>query len=70
MEMKIKRPSLLQAQLAFKDVYEKSGKTVSGVGKTIGGKVDYNINSLTPEQGAFQNACAIRMSYVLNKTHL
>ena len=31
------------------------------VGKKIGGKVQYNI-----DQGIFQNACAIRMSYALN----
>lgn len=62
------RPSLIRARTAFKEVYEEVVKTVSGVGNKIGGKVDYNINGLTPEQGRFENACAIRMSYVLNKT--
>lgn len=36
---------------------------VAEVGKKIGGKVEYNI-----ESGDFQNACPIRMSYVLNYT--
>ncbi|WP_195432895.1 type VI secretion system amidase effector protein Tae4 [Morganella morganii] len=35
--------------------------SVKEVGKKIGGKVQYNI-----DQGIFQNACAIRMSYALN----
>ena len=61
------RPSLLRTQLAFKEIYNDVGKTVSGVGDKIGGKVDYNINTLTAEQGRFENACAIRMSFVLNK---
>lgn len=63
-----KRPSLLRSRIAFKEVYEGVNKTVSGVGEKIGGKVDYNINGLTAAQGRFENACAIRMSYVLNKT--
>lgn len=61
------RPSLLRANLAFKEVYGDIGKSVSSVGTKIGGKVNYNINILTPEQGQFRNACAIRMSYVLNR---
>jgi hypothetical protein len=36
---------------------------VAQVGKKIGGKVEQNIAS-----GTFQNACPIRMSYVLNYT--
>jgi hypothetical protein len=36
---------------------------VADVGKKIGGKVEQNIKS-----GVFQNACPIRMSYVLNYT--
>lgn len=35
--------------------------SVKEVGNRIGGKVQYNI-----DQGIFQNACAIRMSYALN----
>lgn len=62
------RPKFALARQAFREVYDEAGKTVSGVGTLIGGKVDYNINALTPEQGRFENACAIRMSYVLNKT--
>jgi hypothetical protein len=38
---------------------------VVDVGKIIGGKVQYNINM---PSGGFDNACPIRMSYVLNKT--
>lgn len=34
---------------------------VPAVGKKIGGKVELNINN-----GTFQNACAIRMSYAFN----
>ena len=66
--MGIERPSLSRSKRAFEQVYDDIGKTVSAVGKLIGGKVDYNINHLTPAQGQFQNACAIRISYVLNKT--
>lgn len=66
--MNSKRPNLSLAISSFKEIYDDVGKTVPAVGRAIGGKVDYNINSLTPEQGAFQNACAIRMSYVLNKS--
>jgi len=63
-----KRPKLQSAKLAFQKVYDDIGKSVSAVGKLIGGKIDYNINHLTPEQGQFQNACAIRMSYMLNQS--
>jgi len=62
------RPKLSAAKLAFKEVYGNVGKTVSGVGTKIGGKVDYNINTVPKGQGRFENACAIRLSYVLNKT--
>ena len=58
-----KRPKLFQAIHAFNDV----NKSVSEVGSFIGGKVDYNINTLTKAEGRFENACAIRISYVLNK---
>ena len=63
-----KRPEFSSAARAFKQVYDDVGKTVSGVGTLIGGRVNHNINNITPAQGQFQNACAIRMSYVLNKT--
>lgn len=63
-----KRPNLSAAKRAFKEVYEDAGRSVPGVGKKIGGKVDYNINVVPEGQGRFENACAIRMSYVLNKT--
>ncbi len=60
------RPKLNDAIREFKIV----NIGVSDVGKLIGGKVDYNINTLTKVQGRFENACAIRMSYVLNNTGL
>ncbi len=66
--MPTKRPKLQAAKLAFREVYEGVGKTVSGVGTKIGGKVDYNINVVPKGKGRFENACAIRLSYVLNKT--
>lgn len=62
------RPKLSIATQAFKRVYDDIGKDVPSVGTLIGGKVDYNINTLTPAQGRFENACAIRMSYVLNES--
>lgn len=62
------RPKLNLAIKAFKEVYNDIGKDVPSVGTLIGGKVDFNINKLTPAQGRFENACAIRMSYVLNKS--
>lgn len=58
------RPKLYQALNSFKEV----NKGASDVGMLIGGKVNFNLNTLTPAQGRFENACAIRMSYVLNKT--
>lgn len=66
--MSSNRPKLAAAKTAFKEVYEDIGKTVSGVGTKIGGKVDYNINVVPKGKGRFENACAIRLSYVLNKT--
>ncbi|OBU10812.1 hypothetical protein AYY17_14955 [Morganella psychrotolerans] len=41
--------------------FSKINVSVKDVGRIIGGKVQYNI-----DQGIFQNACAIRMSYALN----
>ena len=66
--MSNKRPKLIDAAKAFKEVYDHIGGTVEAVGKKIGGKVDYNINHLSVVEGKFENACAIRLSYVLNKT--
>lgn len=62
------RPSWILADNAFFEVYDQIGRSVSAVGIKLGGKIDYNINSLSPEDGRFENACAIRISYVLNKT--
>ncbi|WP_052750144.1 hypothetical protein [Arsukibacterium sp. MJ3] len=62
------RAGFTASALAFRQVYDDVGKTVAGVGALIGGRVNHNINNITPAQGQFQNACAIRMSYVLNKT--
>lgn len=59
-----KRPQLAQAIHAFSNV----NKSVLEVGTFIGGKIDYNINTLTKAEGKFENACAIRISYVLNNT--
>ena len=64
----MKRPNIEDAWKAFKEVYDDVGKTVSGVGEKIGGKVDYNINKIPQGQGRFENACAIRLIYVLNQT--
>ena len=44
----------------FSDVKHLS---VSGVGNLIGGKVKINVDSKT-----FENACALRLSYALNKS--
>jgi hypothetical protein len=54
--MSSKRPHLSLALSSFKEIYDDVGKSVPAVGRAIGGKVNYNINSLKPEQGAFQNA--------------
>jgi len=53
------RPSFAGAWSAFSAVRV----SVADVGKLIGGRVKDNI-----ESGVFQNACPIRMSYVLNQT--
>ena len=51
------RPSFTSAWSRFNEV----NLPVASVGKKIGGKVGSNVAS-----GIFQNACPIRMSYVLN----
>lgn len=53
------RPSFNEAWLAFRKV----NHSVADVGSIIGGNVGKNITG-----GYFQNACPIRMSYVLNAT--
>jgi hypothetical protein len=55
----MKRPSFASAWAAFMAVK----LSVADVGKKIGGHVQKNIDA-----GIFQNACPIRMSYVLNST--
>lgn len=55
----MQRPSFGPAWIRFSEV----NISVSQVGALIGGKVKSNI-----EKGIFQNACPIRMSYVLNYT--
>lgn len=52
------KPSFLKAWAYFSEI----NVSVKEVGLKIGGKVQVNIDS-----GDFQNACPIRMSYVLNK---
>lgn len=53
------RPQFAQARTAFQNVYGDG--SLHHVGRFVGGKVRTNIDS-----GVFENACAIRMSYVLN----
>lgn len=55
----MRRPSFAAAWARFMDVRVP----LTEVGSKIGGKVQANIQS-----GIFQNACPIRMSYVLNRT--
>lgn len=55
------RPQFVQASASFNAVYGDG--SLNHVAEAIGGKVKANINS-----GVFENACAIRMSYVLNNT--
>lgn len=59
------RPLFLQAWNRYSEI----NVTVSKVGEKIGGNVGLNIalGEKDPNQG-FTNACAIRMSYVLNYT--
>lgn len=58
-----RRPSFNSAWSAFMAVR----LPVKDVGKRIGGKVQEN-TELPIDKGRFQNACPIRMSYVLNHT--
>ncbi len=53
------RPAFSTAWAAFMSI----NVSVAMVGKKIGGRVQQNIDS-----NIFQNACPIRMSYVLNKS--
>lgn len=55
------RPSFQAAWARFQDIR----LPVSEVGRKLGGNVQRNVDS-----GIFQNACPIRMSYVLNGTGL
>lgn len=62
---KTKRPAFLTMWKHFATVYG-DGSVVS-VGKTIGGKVQQNIElGRTDPVNGFTNACAIRLSYSLN----
>jgi hypothetical protein len=56
--MTILRPNFIKAWMHFSDI----NISVKDVGKKIGGHVQINIDT-----EIFQNACPIRMSYVLNK---
>jgi Type VI secretion system (T6SS), amidase effector protein 4 len=60
-EVNMDRPSFISAWRAFVSVRVP----VAEVGRKIGGNVQKNIELPT---GGFENACPIRMSYVLNKT--
>lgn len=53
------RPKFQSAWLAFSRIYGDG--SLQHVAQELGGKVQVNI-----ESGVFENACAIRMSYVLN----
>ena len=55
----VARPKFAQAWGRFREI----NISVAKVGAKIGGKVGHNISA-----GIFQNACPIRMSYVLNYT--
>lgn len=57
----MKRPPFAQAWALFRAIYGDG--TVTSVADQIGGKVKANIDAQI-----FTNACAIRMSYVLNRT--
>jgi hypothetical protein len=61
--MATKRPLFAHAWHAFMAVRIP----VKEVGRKIGGMVQKN-TELDPKLGGFENACAIRMSYVLNMT--
>lgn len=52
------RPSFSSAWAAFQEV----NIPVAAIGKKLGGNIQKNIDA-----GVFENACPIRMSYVLNK---
>lgn len=54
------KPSFYNASVAFDTIYGNG--TLAHVAELIGGKVKQNIDG-----GYFENACAIRMSYVLNR---
>lgn len=54
------RPSFYRAWHAFMEV----NIPVKEVGKKLGGRVQANVDM---PQGGFENACPIRMSYVLNQ---
>lgn len=56
-----RRPDFVRASASFRAVYGDG--TLNHVADAIGGKVKANIDS-----GVFENACAIRMSYVLNNS--
>jgi hypothetical protein len=60
---KMARPPFNNAWQVFRQI----NVPVRQVGEIIGGKVKQNIN-IPGDQGGFENACPIRMSYVLNKT--
>lgn len=63
------RPSFNSMWTHFVTIYGDG--SVTSVGKKIGGKVEYNIELglRDPTQG-FENACAIRMSYTLNRADM
>jgi hypothetical protein len=63
-KMNIQRPDF---RLAW-NIFSLLNVNVNSVGKRIGGKVKENIDIPEKEQGKWTNACAIRMSLILNNT--
>jgi hypothetical protein len=62
------RPSFATAWSASQRIYEPSNPSAK-VAKMIGGYVEFNINNPDPTQ-QWTNACAVRMSYILNEAGL
>jgi biotin carboxyl carrier protein len=50
------------------NIFSLMNVNVNSVGKRIGGKVQENIDIPEKEQGKWTNACAVRMSLILNNT--
>lgn len=60
------RPTFLAAWAASTQIYGPT-EPAAKVAKTVGGMVAHNILNLPPGQ-RWENTCAVRMSYILNKS--